>query len=375
MGDATEGKLQQAYDLIGQDRLDDAAAVLRPLLIDEPSNADVWWLWANAVTEPEDARHALQRVLQLEPEHGSAEQLLERLNELYPPVLEAAVEELSFGEASEFDDLLDDTIPQELAEAPEITVAALEQDPYEPAEAEAGRLIRGLAAEADDDQPTAVDFGWLDEEELEPVAEDWDVLPDIDESGFLSTDDLEEDLIEPGQEEVPEATPRKRVLRPVLLFLLIIAVIVAAVVLSSNFRQSESPVATDVAAQPQNTDISDTMQIVLEAAESAANAQQELLGGPASASLEMQGDGAILMIRVCRSAGTDLTSAMNIAMEMAARYGVSAQDELAATGVVLENCTRNDILLSATAPIEESAAFANGNRSQHEFRTFWQWVQ
>ena len=89
MTDASEYRLEQAYELIRGGQPDEAIAILQSILQMDESNVDAWWLLANAVTEPEEARAALKKVLQYQPENPQAQSLLDRLDELYPPVAEA----------------------------------------------------------------------------------------------------------------------------------------------------------------------------------------------------------------------------------------------------------------------------------------------
>jgi hypothetical protein len=81
----TKKILSDAYDLIQQDQFDEAIVLLRPVLVEEPDNADAWWLMANAATEPGDARRALVNVIKNDPSHTRAREMLEQLNEAYPP--------------------------------------------------------------------------------------------------------------------------------------------------------------------------------------------------------------------------------------------------------------------------------------------------
>ncbi len=73
--------LSQAYGLIEADKLDEAVDLLKPVLAEHPNNADAWWLYAHAVTDVDDARAALQTVLQIDPQYPEAERLLEMLEE------------------------------------------------------------------------------------------------------------------------------------------------------------------------------------------------------------------------------------------------------------------------------------------------------
>jgi hypothetical protein len=84
MSDAMRNQLEQAYNLIQNDRLDDAVGLLRPIVRADPNNPDAWWLLANAVSDPNDAFEALDNVLRLEPEHEQARDLLNNLLQEYP---------------------------------------------------------------------------------------------------------------------------------------------------------------------------------------------------------------------------------------------------------------------------------------------------
>src|SRR5260370_34030295 len=117
MADATRSQLEQAYRLIQQDNLDQAIAILKPITTAQPNNADAWWLMANAVTEPEQAHNALQHVLQINPGHSQARDLLNKLESEFPQVASGGSSS-DFGEVSSFDDLF--------AEKPAAPAAAAE---------------------------------------------------------------------------------------------------------------------------------------------------------------------------------------------------------------------------------------------------------
>src|ERR1700750_2066019 len=76
MANATRTQLEQAYNLIQQEKLDQAIAIIKPITKAEPNNADAWWLMANAVSEPPDAYEALNNVLRIKPNHAEAKELL-----------------------------------------------------------------------------------------------------------------------------------------------------------------------------------------------------------------------------------------------------------------------------------------------------------
>ena len=58
-------QLDHAYDLIKQGEAQGAIDVIEPLIRAEPDNEDAWWLLANATSETEAKRNALNNVLRL----------------------------------------------------------------------------------------------------------------------------------------------------------------------------------------------------------------------------------------------------------------------------------------------------------------------
>jgi tetratricopeptide (TPR) repeat protein len=361
MTDATEHKLEQAYNLMQQEDLESATAILQPLLINEPQNPDVWWLWANVAENPEDARHALDKVLQYDPDHAAAQAMQERLNELYPPVVEASADFLAFGEEADFDDLYGDSTTQETVEPASIDLPEMPPQEDEDGEFEIKSIRRldfSAETDADDDDETAVDFTGLFEE-------DDDMLPPFEDGDTEDSD------------EAAEPASRRPVLRYVLIALLLVVVVVSVFVLFNLLNRPITPdpvaQATDVPQTAQDIEPSENAATVLEAAASAANAQADRLGGEATVQLEERGGEPVLIIRVCRPAGADLSRAMAIAMETAARYSVSIEDEISAIGADLVNCARDDVLLRATTAVEDAVAFANDDLSLDAFRETWQY--
>ena len=81
MNAATQETLDKAFSLIEQDRHEEARDMLKPLLSEDKNNPDVWWLYAHAVSDPVEARDALNAVLLLEPDYPGATELLQSLRQ------------------------------------------------------------------------------------------------------------------------------------------------------------------------------------------------------------------------------------------------------------------------------------------------------
>lgn len=82
---STSQQLQQAFQLIKAGNKTDAAKLLVPIVRNEPNNADAWWLLSNAVTNVEQQRRALEKVLSLRPDDDRARRKLAQVNGLPPP--------------------------------------------------------------------------------------------------------------------------------------------------------------------------------------------------------------------------------------------------------------------------------------------------
>lgn len=359
MTDDNQRKLQQAYDLIRQERFEEAQLLLQPIIFDAPS-ADAWWLWANAVTEPEDARHALSRVLELDPTHLQARQLLTRLEHIYPTEPEA--EPLGFAQSTDdvFESLADELVDYAPIEAdipdilpPDVPVPDIDSSPdedFEPA-------IRQLERTADDLEPgTALDFSdWL-----EDLAESEQA--DSSEIAVAADAELDAPAVASGK--------GRSNWRGLLLILLVLVIGLGLAVILWQMNDGVRPAVTERHEWVPLSEPSERLQTVLQAAQQGLNADE--MGGAPEVRLVEYEDGAALLIEVCRGAGADLPAALQAGMEQVARYGISAQDELSHVGVSLINCERQDVLAETVASIDDAVSFASGMLDAAAYQAVWQ---
>jgi hypothetical protein len=82
---STSQQLQQAFQLIKAGNKTEAARILVPIVRSEPNNADAWWLLSNAVTNVEQQRRALEKVLSLRPDDDRARRKLAQVTGGPPP--------------------------------------------------------------------------------------------------------------------------------------------------------------------------------------------------------------------------------------------------------------------------------------------------
>ncbi|HEX2623489.1 MAG TPA: hypothetical protein VHL11_25180 [Phototrophicaceae bacterium] len=85
MSDVTNPDLIRAYQLIEADDLEQARSVLDIYLENHRDNADAWWLYAHAVTDPMEAQNALRNVLRLAPNYPGAKVLLSESEQILTP--------------------------------------------------------------------------------------------------------------------------------------------------------------------------------------------------------------------------------------------------------------------------------------------------
>lgn len=103
MNDNVKQQLREAYNLIKAKQRQQAIEVLLPVLQDDEDNADAWWLLANCLTDPNDAREALDNVLRLQPEHEKAQKMLSAIDARYPrpePEPEPEPDDFGFGDSA-----------------------------------------------------------------------------------------------------------------------------------------------------------------------------------------------------------------------------------------------------------------------------------
>lgn len=84
MTDETRSVLRHAFDAIEAGDLDTARRILEPILAADPDNADAWWIYSHAVTDPEKALDALENVVRVDPNYPDAGKLLTTLRERLP---------------------------------------------------------------------------------------------------------------------------------------------------------------------------------------------------------------------------------------------------------------------------------------------------
>jgi hypothetical protein len=344
MSESTEQVLEQAFALIENDQQLEAAALLKPVLAEEPDNVDAWWLYAHAVDDPETARMALNMVQKLDPEYPGADELLTSLESEYP-------------------------------------VTALDK-PAVVSEPE----IRRVAP-----PPT-----------LPNLPED-DEIDDFDELIFDETTD-EPDFAETTTEvpvaEVKETRRSNNWVIPALALVAILAVVLILVAILSRGggeqvtpnQTSVAQVATlpvddtqlttqptdvteagatadasslDVGAVPTNAVSSDT-----ETAVTAALADFEVVADSIGATPTLLGN--TLVTSVCSSSdGRERSDALNQIMYTLADTSTLMDSDIEAVGVRLVNCDNERVYNVIAVPVSDAIAFSEGELDERAYQATW----
>ncbi len=344
MADTVRSQLEAAYRLIQDERLDEANKILHPILAKDRNNADAWWLLANAVTEPDDAREALDNVLRLDPKHTQARDLLAKLDEVSVPGV--------------------------------------------------GRKGDILGAAG---SPSDADFNFDNVDDFFGGAP---IDPDIDEPDFLggatksAVPDRRSPRATPSQPMARRRSPPRSAL--LALAAIVIIVIVAGVYLfiiapgnvaapgstravptlvanapTETTAATMSAVATS-AVTPAATSISSSAN-ALSAAVQTTTAQFQANGFPnAKAALSTSSLGQTLTVTVCSAVGPKFPATVDKARDLLATQAATVGSAIAAIGLTVTNCTdATKNLYKGVAAISDVTAFVNKSMTAAQFHKVW----
>jgi hypothetical protein len=345
--DATQ--LDQAYQLILDDKHAEALAILRPIVKQDPDNADAWWLLSYAVDDPQEAHAALNKVATLSPDHAEAQQMLTTIHQEFP---ELAPQPSSVG-GSDFESLGD---------------LDFDSDPF------ADLDEKAPAASPVASQSTANTDEFFGDD---PFAES--------EPGFVSATAAGE--TRPAQAE----KPARRSPLPLILAIVVILVILlvggflivprflnqpteTAVALNTPATLPAvvtSSVVTPLASENATQNVPVSLDTVTQAATSALIAD-----GFSTPSVKV-GTSLVapktLIATVCGKLGPDLQTRVNKAMDAMAAQASTISDQVGAAGVEVSSCgTSIKPLYRAYVSIADILTYVNGGqKDKRTFRESW----
>ncbi|MBA3873336.1 MAG: tetratricopeptide repeat protein [Anaerolineae bacterium] len=335
MNQNIEIALKQAFSLIEAGNLEDAKALLRPILESEKDNADVWWLYSHAVTDTESARLALNNVLRIDPSYPDARDLLNQLETQQK--IESSDDILEMGKDPSFIPAMPSTIPG---------ITAL---PPRPAQSS-----------------------------------------DI---GFDSSEELPDDMFD---DETPEPFYRRPLFYiPLISLFLIIALAIviikpfavnspAPIITPQNTQAAllETP-TTEALASGQATEVPTVQVDTSVTAEAVASNFSDVSTALAGFTLSSDGGvaladtslGKTLVASICTTAGKEMRDALPKAMDALAKASTDYASQAQMVAVKMVDCTTNSTLLWIGASIEDATAFANGTLTDKDFQAKWRPVK
>lgn len=322
-----DADLQRAFELIENDSLDEARAILDDILASDQQNADAWWLYAHAVTETDQAQRALNNVIRADPNYPGAKELL---------------------------DTLDST------------------EPARPAATGISRLgTTSTPALTEDDDFTPDFLDDIDDDDL-MVVEKTDRSDDDDAFDFDDDDEAED------EEDEETGDGRRRILLALIALVVLVAAVFVVFVLKPFQPASPSGTPTQVVSSGSETP-QPTAPIIVPATETLPPVPEQgllegvynALSGVAlvedSATVEQTSSGSTLAVLVCAESRRALRTFVPEVMKLVAAQGPNLEGRYDAVGVRFLNCNAdNSQLLYVVLRTADAAAFANGSLSEDE---------
>ncbi len=381
----THEQLREAYQLAQQDRIEEAQRILRPILDAEPNNVQAWWILAHAVETPTEARAALQKALELDPNFSQADKAREMLRQIDEQFPEAATTESPTPSAftDELGSLFDEV--EETSAASAFTDDALDQygiidesffsEEDDLAEFEAV-LDTDDAFELDEELDTGTDFlAELSEfeEEEPPRAEDEQALRDLFATPPESVPELGDDALAAQEERA--ARKRGGTLRTLLGVALLAAVIAGAAVWAwLNFFSGTEAKDPGALTALETSSLQETSAI--------SAAQQALdragLGQARQAFIAETSLGRTLFVEFCREPSPTLADDINRAMRIVLEQSPDVEGAVDAVGVSVNRCQapQHDTLYRAVVSLQDALRYQNQVSAQDEigwaeFQQYW----
>ncbi len=387
MSEETRGALARAFDAVEAGDLESARQILEPILAVERNNADAWWIYSHAVSDPEQARDALEQVVRINPDYPGASELLSTLRDRLParplgatgvPIPPAAPPP-SLPE-TELEEPDFDTKPNPVAltdtAAPETAEPASRRSPL-PLIAAALLLIaiiallalvlnqtqQGVDPNLDQTSTAAAVAMATDEPEI-PLAAATDEAAEVateDAAEAAGDADATESATEAAAEEEAEPTPTAEQMTQV-------AVVEVA----------ETEAADDVdAAATEEVDAVVTLEVTTSVAttsdfDSLYAALSDFSvpeGGIEEVTTSL---GSTVMANVCAAPGREMRALLPQVMGAIAEQAGDLGDGIEAIGASMVNCETNAPMLTVAVPREIAQAFADGDLNAAEFSSGWQ---
>lgn len=384
MSDETRGALARAFDAVEAGDLESARQILEPILAAERDNADAWWIYSHAVTDPEQARDALENVVRINPDYPGASELLTTLRDRLPERSPSATSTVGVPmppaapppslPETELEEPDFDTKPNPVTTTDTAAPAA------QPARRSALPLIaaivlliaiialfavvlnqtqQGVDPNLDQTSTAAAVAMATDEPEIPAAAATGEAMEETAEA--MGEAGATEAATEMAAEEEVEPTPTAEEMTQV-------AVVEA----------TETVVADDVVASATGeVDAVVTMEATTGVA--ATGDFEPLYEALSDFSIPDGGIEAVttslgntVVASVCSAPGREMRGLLPLVMSALAEQVGELGDDVEAVGASMVNCETNAPMLTVAVPREMAQAFADGDLNLGEFSAGWQ---
>jgi len=337
MSEDTKQSLEKAFELIESDEHSRALEIVKPIVEQDPNNADAWWVYIHAVADEDEAQHGLDKLRELDPD--------------YPGVKDIE-REIDFAPDDDFGDL-------DFGDGFDDDFADFDGDNHQFADSKSqnsndtagsSRLLRILlpvvaviaviiiialllSGGSDDDTPEVAN-----EPTTAPTAAEIVTVPDTTEIPTVMPTDDDASELEDGDEveviaPVPESTEE------------------------SNGDALSSPDENDeMAFDPEN---------VLADFE---------LASPTTETVATQ-IGETLLINICTNPDQEERQTLDDALLMLGETDVIYDENLEAVAVQLQDCEDGNPVNAIGLSLADLLEYAAGELTENEFRAAWQAVQ
>lgn len=322
MATETDDRLKRAFELIESDQLAEAEGLLKPLLESDKNNADVWWLYAHAVSDVDSARSALYNVLRLDRNYPDAAELLAELERKSPN--------------ADGEDLLQDASVSEPSFLPNFekmtTVSIMKLGPKSSA------------------------------------------MPELPESDTIL--DAEEEPSLGEENEAGESLIRKPLFLVALMGLLAVLATALVLVISQPFASNQAQ-TTPASSTANAVEVIPTSEIPITLSEADSPSLFNVMGkfslAPEGISIENSRLGQTVLVHVCAgNSSVELRQTLQDVMTALSQEAENYTDRAQAIGTHLYDCTSNQLLRAIGATISDATSFVTGNLDTSTFQSRWQ---
>lgn len=376
--DETTSALSRAFELVEAGRYDEARSLLDPILVADKNNADAWWIYAHAVTSPEEGTTALENVLRINPRYPGAQELLRQASQLFsdkPQIkrvtgsVPAAAPPVSFPEEfPETDAERTERTTQEQRAA--LAAAAPRRSSLVPLIAVAVvivvvAVVAVLLLSQGGGTPAATPTEALIAPTLMQVTEAGEgaltAEPTLEEAATSAT--TEAAPTEAVETEAPTTAattepPATAQAQPT-------EVVTTEVVPTEVIPTEAAPTTAPTTAQGATAQVASDSYTVIERALASYPIAESGIGQVNTTF------GNTLMVTVCTAAGREMRTLLPQVMNALAKESTILGSDVAAVGVRMLNCEANTPLLTIATDLASAQSYAGGALTDGAFAATW----